>query len=54
MLAACAARLQDRDDLVWVDLGGGTGVRVFRWALLCVHKGGHLALGVTPPSGRAF
>ena len=26
MLAACAARLTDRGDLVWVDLGGGTGV----------------------------
>ena len=27
MLAAAAARLQDQHDLVWVDLGGGTGVR---------------------------
>ena len=27
MLAAVAARLRDRTDLVWVDLGGGTGVR---------------------------
>lgn len=26
MLAACAARLAERTDLVWVDLGGGTGV----------------------------
>jgi hypothetical protein len=26
MLAACAARLADRNNLVWVDLGGGTGV----------------------------
>lgn len=26
MLAACAARLAQRSDLVWVDLGGGTGV----------------------------
>jgi len=26
MLAACAARLRDRSNLVWVDLGGGTGV----------------------------
>ena len=26
MLAACAARLKDRSDLVYVDLGGGTGV----------------------------
>jgi len=26
MLAACAARLADKKDLVWVDLGGGTGV----------------------------
>ncbi len=28
MLAACAARLQGVRDLVWVDLGGGTGVRL--------------------------
>ncbi|KAI8469365.1 MAG: hypothetical protein J3K34DRAFT_282994 [Monoraphidium minutum] len=28
MLAACAARLRDRSDLVWVDLGGGTGENV--------------------------
>lgn len=27
MLAACAARLADVPDLIWVDLGGGTGVR---------------------------
>lgn len=26
MLAACAARLKGRNNLVWVDLGGGTGV----------------------------
>ena len=26
MLAACAARLAERNDLVWVDVGGGTGV----------------------------
>lgn len=26
MLAACAARLADQKDLIWVDLGGGTGV----------------------------
>lgn len=26
MLAACAARLQDRSNMIWVDLGGGTGV----------------------------
>lgn len=26
MLAACAARIRDMKDLVWVDLGGGTGV----------------------------
>ena len=26
MLAACAARLRERNDLVWVDLGAGTGV----------------------------
>jgi hypothetical protein len=26
MLAACAARLRERSDLVWVDLGAGTGV----------------------------
>ena len=26
MLAACAARLAEKNDLVWVDLGGGTGV----------------------------
>ena len=26
MLAACAAWLADRSNLVWVDLGGGTGV----------------------------
>ena len=31
MLAACAARLADKTDLVWVDLGGGTGVRTFLW-----------------------
>ena len=28
MLAACAARLADQKDLIWVDLGGGTGVRL--------------------------
>lgn len=28
MLAACAARLQDQNDMVWVDLGGGTGENV--------------------------
>jgi betaine lipid synthase len=28
MLAACAARLHDQDNLVWVDLGGGTGENV--------------------------
>lgn len=28
MLAACAARLEGRTDLVWVDLGGGTGENV--------------------------
>lgn len=27
MLAACAARLQGQSNMVWVDLGGGTGVR---------------------------
>ena len=26
MLAASAARIRDMEDLVWVDLGGGTGV----------------------------
>ena len=26
MLAACAARVGEQQDLVWVDLGGGTGV----------------------------
>ena len=26
MLAACAARLASRSNMVWVDLGGGTGV----------------------------
>ncbi len=26
LLAACAARLADRSNLIWVDLGGGTGV----------------------------
>lgn len=31
MLAACAARLRERSDLVWVDLGAGTGVSVGRW-----------------------
>ncbi|KAL4857543.1 DNA mismatch repair protein 6 [Chlorella vulgaris] len=28
MLAACAARLRDFEDMVWVDLGGGTGENV--------------------------
>jgi hypothetical protein len=28
MLAACAARLEGQDGLVWVDLGGGTGENV--------------------------
>ena len=46
MLAACAARLQDRDDLVWVDLGGGTGVSV-----LC--GGALLACAKGPPPSRA-
>ncbi len=27
MLAACAARLAGRQNMIWVDLGGGTGVR---------------------------
>lgn len=27
MLAACAARLQEQSGMIWVDLGGGTGVR---------------------------
>jgi len=31
MLAACAARLAGCKDLVWVDLGGGTGVSGGRW-----------------------
>ena len=26
LLAACAARLRNVRDVVWVDLGGGTGV----------------------------
>lgn len=26
MLAAAAARLRERRDLIWVDMGGGTGV----------------------------
>lgn len=26
MLAACAARLANRNNMIWVDLGGGTGV----------------------------
>ena len=29
MLAACAARLAERNDLVWVDVGGGTGVSIW-------------------------
>ncbi len=29
MLAACAARLAERNDLVWVDVGGGTGVSIY-------------------------
>lgn len=32
MLAACAARLEGRKDLVWVDLGGGTGENVLMMA----------------------
>ncbi|EFJ43864.1 hypothetical protein VOLCADRAFT_83033 [Volvox carteri f. nagariensis] len=28
MLAACAARLADRSNMIWVDLGGGTGENV--------------------------
>lgn len=28
MLAACAARLRERNDLVWVDLGAGTGENI--------------------------
>lgn len=28
MLEACASRLKDMKDVVWVDLGGGTGVGV--------------------------
>lgn len=30
MLAAAAARLRDRHDLIWVDMGGGTGVSACR------------------------
>lgn len=26
LLAGCAARLRGRSDLIWVDMGGGTGV----------------------------
>ncbi len=28
LLASCAARLRERRNLVWVDLGGGTGVSI--------------------------
>ena len=28
MLAACAARLEGKSNLVWVDMGGGTGENV--------------------------
>lgn len=36
MLAACAARLQGRRDMIWVDLGGGTGVSggAATWAMM--------------------
>jgi hypothetical protein len=34
MLAAVAARLPKAKDNVWVDLGGGTGVRLYRTAVL--------------------
>lgn len=36
MLAAAAARLRDRHDLVWVDMGGGTGVSAGLYASLFV------------------
>lgn len=36
MLAACAARLTDRSNMIWVDLGGGTGVSAnYRIARQC-------------------
>lgn len=28
MLAACAARLSEKTNLVWIDLGGGTGENI--------------------------
>lgn len=45
MLAACAARMRERSNLVWVDLGGGTGVSGGLGAhlLRCYHP-----LGVQP------
>lgn len=37
LLAACAARLDEMSDMVWVDLGGGTGVRFYylSWMVIC-------------------
>lgn len=35
MLAAAAARLRERRDLVWVDMGGGTGVSVMARTYCC-------------------
>lgn len=61
MLAACAARLPEADDMVWVDLGGGAlgapggeckSVDVWWWLLswLCGGVPRRPRLGALPPS----
>ena len=38
MLAAAAARLEEHSDMIWVDLGGGTGVRYLsQYSLIVIH-----------------
>ena len=37
MLAACAARMAEKEGLVWVDLGGGTGVRTLTPRVTGIH-----------------
>lgn len=62
MLAACAARLEQQRDMIWVDLGGGTGVCLIHLARLlpvahasvswavqlfcCLHRSHHLRMYV--------
>lgn len=52
MLAACAARLSQCKDLIWVDLGGGTGVGMLELVGL-VKSSGSLSKRTLPSSQHA-